>query len=239
MLTPVVVMGVVGLFLLRRRGHRAEAWTLGAVAIAYFVYNIGYWQPFGGGTPGPRFLMPALPFVAVGFASAYRRFPATTLALAVPSGLWMLAASITYPLLGDQGTTAWVSDLGSGTLEHTLLTVLGLHPAWYAIIPVLLAVGAAVAFAVAATPRATQPHPRDFALALGSLGAWVVVSTFGPSITDDAVTPLGSGWRSLIIVGIGLAAALAVVAALWLRRPGPEPVPGPVGSRLALSDPSS
>ena len=102
-LTPVLVMAVVGIVLMRRRGHRAEAWTIAAVAIAYFVYNVGYWQPFGGGTPGPRFLIPALPFVALGLAFAYRRFPATTLALAIPSGIWMVAARLTYPLLGDPG----------------------------------------------------------------------------------------------------------------------------------------
>lgn len=238
-LTPVVVMGVVGIVLLHRRGHRAEAWTIAGVAIAYFFYNSGYWQPYGGGTPGPRFLIPALPFVAIGFASAYRRFPATTLALAIPSGIWMLVASLTYPLLGDQGTTAWVSDLGDGTLEHTLLTVLGLHPAWYAAIPVLLGVLGAVAFAVAATPAATERHPRDTALALGGLAAWVACSTLGPSLTYDEVTPLGSGWRSFIVVGIGLVAALLAVAQLSLRRRRSEPAPSGVGSRLALGDRSS
>ena len=38
-LTPVIVMAVVGVVLMRRRGHRAEARTIAAVAIAYFIYN--------------------------------------------------------------------------------------------------------------------------------------------------------------------------------------------------------
>ena len=46
-----------------------------AVAAAYFVYNAGYWLPFGGGTPGPRFLIPMLPFLALGLAVAWRRWP--------------------------------------------------------------------------------------------------------------------------------------------------------------------
>src|SRR3954466_8468025 len=80
-LAPVLVMGVVGIVLLRRRGHRAEAWVIGGLAVAYLVYNSGYWLPYGGGTPGPRFLMPVLPFLALPLALAYKRFPLTTFAL--------------------------------------------------------------------------------------------------------------------------------------------------------------
>ena len=52
----------------------------------------------GGGTPGPRFLMPIVPYLALPLALAYRRFPVTTLALAVPSALFMLTATLTFPL---------------------------------------------------------------------------------------------------------------------------------------------
>ncbi len=71
-------MAVVGVFMMRR-DHRAEANTILAIAAVYFIYNSGYWLPFGGGTPGPRFLIPALPFVAIGLAYAYKRLPALTL----------------------------------------------------------------------------------------------------------------------------------------------------------------
>ena len=64
-LTPVVVMGIVGTVLLYRRGMKAEALTITAIALAYFIYDTGYWLPFGGGTPGPRFLIPLLPFLGV------------------------------------------------------------------------------------------------------------------------------------------------------------------------------
>ena len=238
-LTPVLVMAVVGIVLMRRRGHRAEAWTIAAVAIVYCLYNVGYWQPYGGGTPGPRFLIPALPFVAIGFAFAYRRFPATTLALAVPSGIWMVAASLTYPLLGLQGTNIWVTDLGSGILEHTVLTVLGVHPNWIAMLPVLLAIGGAIAFAVLATPRTVTQHPRDARLALGALGAWVVVSIFGPSISSDPVTPLDGGANSFVLIAIGALAALAALAQLWFRRSRSEEATGSPLSRLALGDRTS
>ena len=49
---PVLVMGVVGVIAMRKRGYRAEAAVIGAVTALYFLYNSGYWQPLGGGTPG-------------------------------------------------------------------------------------------------------------------------------------------------------------------------------------------
>ena len=47
-------MAVVGVVSIKRRGWRAEANVVLAIAIAFFVYNSGYWLPLGGGSPGPR-----------------------------------------------------------------------------------------------------------------------------------------------------------------------------------------
>jgi len=80
-LAPVLVVAIAGVVALRRDGrHRAEANVIIAIALAYFVYNAGYWLPLGGGSPGPRFLIPILPFLALGLAVAWRRWPAVTLA---------------------------------------------------------------------------------------------------------------------------------------------------------------
>ncbi len=236
-LTPVLVMAVVGIFLMRRR-HRAEAWTIAGVALAYFLYNAGYWQPYGGGTPGPRFLIPALPFVAVGLAFAYRRFPATTLALAIPSTLWMVIASVTYPLVGEQGSNLWVDWLREGQVEHTLLTVIGVRSNWLALLPVLAAIGAAVWFAALATPRAVVER-TDFRLALAAVGGWLVVSAFGPTLAENPVTPIDGGSISFLVIGVGGACALAAVATLRYRSlERPEPGAPAIGE-LALGDRSS
>jgi hypothetical protein len=236
-LTPVLVLAAVGVVLMHRRGHRAEALTIGGVALAYFLYDSAYWQPYGGGTPGPRFLIPMLPFLALGLAFAYRRLPATTLALAIPSALCMLAASLTYPLIGEQGSGLWVDWLADSRLEHTLATAVGVHPNWLAAMLPLLFVARAVAFAVAATPR-TVVVERDLTLAAGALAAWVFVGILGPSVSADP-TPTLDDPSALWLFGGG-AAASAVVLALLRRRVRREPAePTAVRGRFAFGDQSS
>jgi hypothetical protein len=214
-LTPVLVMGLVGAVAMRKRGHRAEATVIGAVAALYFLYNSGYWQPMGGGTPGPRFLIPTLPFCALGLATAYRRYPAITLGLAIPSALAMLAGALTYPLLGDGGTATWISWLAQGSLEHTLLTAFGVTNAWLAILPVLAALAAAVTFAALATPAVRL---GGIAPAMYAVVAWSLVAIVGPTIAGDPITPLHNGSAALVLVAAGVAASLGTLLALRYRE---------------------
>ncbi len=212
-LTPVLAMGIVGAILMRRSGRRAEAAVIAAATAVFLLYNAAYWQPLGGGTPGPRFLIPILPFLALGLAPAYRRHPALTLGLAIPSALTMLAGTLTYPLLGDGGTTTWVSWLVDGNLEHTLLTAFGVTNAWLAVLPVVAALAAAVALAARATPRVALGGIRG---ALWALVAWTAVSIVAPTIAGDPVTPLHRGYAALALVGA--AAAVSALVLLTLRR---------------------
>jgi hypothetical protein len=217
-LTPVIVMAVVGIVLMYQRGRRTEALTIGGIAAAYLLYNAAYWQPLGGGAPGPRFMLPTLPFLALGLAYAYRAYPATTVALAVPSVVSMLVATITYPLVGYEGPAEWIDRFASSELEHTVLTVLGAQSNWVAVVPVVLAVGAALALAARATP---WPHSagHDVRLALGALAAWAVLFAVGPTITNDPVTPLDGGETAFWVPGVALPLALAALAGL---RYGPS-----------------
>jgi hypothetical protein len=204
-LTPVLAVAVVGAVLMRQGDRRAEANVALAVIAVFFLYNCGYWLPFGGGTPGPRFLIPALPFAALGLAVAYKRLPALTLAMAIPSFLLMLVGSMTFPLIGQNGTGTWATELGHGILEHTLLTVLGVANGWLAAAPVAVAVAVAIAFAARATPHARL---RDLRLAMGALLGWIVVSAIGPTIAGDPVTPLHHGSPAFaLIAGSALASA--------------------------------
>ena len=226
-LTPVLAMGVVGAIMMRGRGRQAEAAVIGAVGISYFLYNAGYWLPFGGGSPGPRFLIPALPFLAIGLAPAYRRLPTLTLALAIPSVTFMLAGALTFPLIGENGTGTWANQLGSGALEHTVLTVLGVHNGWLAVAPLLAAVIAAIAFCSLATPRF---RTEDMRPAVAALLAWAVVAVVGPSVAGDPIVPLDEDRAALTLVALALAASATALLAAPLPGASREPrnrAPGP------------
>jgi len=166
--TPIVIMGTLGTVLLWRRGRRAEASVIAAVVAAYFVYDSGYWLPMGGGSPGPRFLIPALPFLALGTALAWRRWPGPTLALAVPSAVTMSAAAITYPLVTFGHTSDWTQRIDAANFQHTVLSLFGLDNGWPAVAPVLAAFLAAAVLAWRSAPR----------LRVG-LSGWVVLGAWG------------------------------------------------------------
>lgn len=232
-ITPVIAVAVAGVMLMRRGRFRTEANVIAAIAAVYFLYNAGYWLTFGGGTPGPRFLIPALPFVALGLAPAYRRWPAVTLALAIPSAVFMVSAALVYPLLGEQGPGTWLEFIWDGRFEHTLATVLGVSNAWVAIAPVVLLLGASVWFALKATPVSAVGDLRP---ALALLAAWAVVSVLGPSLAGDKATPLDGDPNAIWLVAIGATLSLLGLALLHLRGGGTEVVDDHPGE-LPAGDP--
>jgi hypothetical protein len=112
-ITPVLVCAVAALVPLYRRGWRREALLVGGLALAILVYNAGYDVPFGGDSPGPRFLIAILPFLAVPLALAWELWPRVTLALSLVSALYAVGVTLTGPLqafgwewLGDLPGTA-------------------------------------------------------------------------------------------------------------------------------------
>jgi hypothetical protein len=235
-LTPVIAAAVAGLVIMWRRGERRpEVAANAAVGLVYFVYNSGYWLAFGGGSPGPRFLIPALPFVALGLATAYRRLPAITLGLAIPSFVMMGAAAISFPLLGEQGPGEWADFIEDGHLEHTLLTALGVTNAWLAIAPVAAAAAGAIAFAVAATP---STRTTGLGAAAACVVAWAAIAIAGPTIAGDKNTPLGSDTDALALIALGAGISLLVLGLLGLRRRSAQPEL-PLSGEPALGGPSS
>src|SRR5205085_4937756 len=160
-LGPVVAAGAAGAVLLYRRGRRAEALALGGVAVAFVLYDAGFWGQFGGWGPGPRYSVPMLPFLAVPLGLAWRRAPATTGVLAVASAAIMVAATATLPLLpndpgiGRHGDVAhpsvWAHRLADGRFTRTVASAAGLGRGWIGILPFALLVLAAVVLAAVTT----------------------------------------------------------------------------------------
>jgi len=183
-LAPILLLSLVGIVLLARRGLRAEAYTITGVALAYLLYNAGYFLPFGGEVPGPRFLISALPFLGVPLALVFRRMPGPAIALALASAVVMATATITDPLIENEADTGlWGPALAGGEFQQTILSAAGLTEGWLAAAPFVLLVGAAVALAgVAAGSERLALSPRQAGLGIAAVAAWAVFAVLGPSV---------------------------------------------------------
>ncbi len=202
--TPVVLAGAAGLFLLWKKGRRREAALAGFLAAAFVVYNSGYATPFGGGTPGPRFLIPMLPFLALGFATAYRAWPWETIALAVPSGVLMLGMTATDPIRAV--TWKWVERVWDGTFAGS-----GVWPK----LPLAACVLAAVILCVRATPLG-RPTPAQAAGAALTLALYVAVALAGPRLVGTRPIVL------LLLLALSFGAVAAWHYRPWFPRRAPE-----------------
>jgi len=93
--SPILVAAAVGLVLVGRR-YGPEALVCALVAIIFIAANCSYYLPYGGTSPGPRFLTPMLPFLAVGLGPVFARWWAATTALAVASVAATTALTLTW-----------------------------------------------------------------------------------------------------------------------------------------------
>jgi hypothetical protein len=241
-LSPVLAMGAVGTVLLYRRGHRAEALTIAGICVCYLGYNAGYYLPFGGGSPGPRFLITILPFLAAPLAIAFKRFPGPTVALAAVSIVTSVTAAITHPLVGyETEVVIWARLLGKASFQPTIASAFGLGRGWGAIWPFFLAAGAGLALAVRAMPRMRLSRETLLAGALALL-AWALFAGLAPTVLgidhrgllsivkagDHAALHKGFGDYPLrTLAPIAAAFGLLALGAMALLRHEPGPPLGP------------
>jgi hypothetical protein len=145
-LMPVTLAAVVGLPLLARRARR-EAVLVGGIFAAVLLYNAAYYLPFGGGSPGPRFLVPVLPFLALPLGAILVRWPLATVAAFAVSAFWMIAATTAGPLLAeDLSPASWLGDIVD---EHELANSVFLNGRS----AVVLLAGVALVAVAVATPN--------------------------------------------------------------------------------------
>jgi hypothetical protein len=181
--TPVVAAAAAGTVLLWRRGLRSEAGLIATLTVVELIWNSAR-QPtafaIGGWSPGPRFLIPLLPFLCFALAPALRRRPATVGALALVSAAVMVVATSAEPLLSNDDTRHWLSRIGHGNFTATVVSLGGVGHGWLAIIPFYALVLVAAAAAIAATRLPVER--RDLATAAAAIVAWLLVEHGAPEL---------------------------------------------------------
>jgi hypothetical protein len=122
--SPVCAVAALGIVLLWRRGLRAEALVAGGVAALFVLVDAGYFLPYGGGTPGPRFLGASLPFLALGLPHALARFRLPVLALGLISIVTMTVQALSW---GVRRTLDTAYLPGKNDVMATVWFLLGAH----------------------------------------------------------------------------------------------------------------
>jgi hypothetical protein len=157
--TPIVAVGLWGLVHLLRR-ERDEGVVVSATVVAGFLLlQAGWVNAWGGGGPGPRYVIPMLPFLAIGVAAIWSTIPATVGRWVVGISLAsMLAASFADHLI-DHGGLLLISSLSELVAE-------GPNPTGWTVLfgPVGWVVhGLTVAGALAVLAKAASSAPTPLA----------------------------------------------------------------------------
>lgn len=157
--TPIVLVALVGAIVVARTPGpwRADA----AVGLASFVALVcvqagGSMPPWGGESPGPRYVVAAMPFLVVPLTAVWARCrPLTPLVAAWSIGV-MLMPTFTQPLLAEEASAipTWLRLVGRGEFAPTILSMAG------GIFGALIHVGAILVAVVHLARVSTQPPDR-------------------------------------------------------------------------------
>ncbi|MCC7369112.1 MAG: hypothetical protein IT306_11855 [Chloroflexi bacterium] len=173
-LSPVLLFGIVGLALmLRDRGSWPEglvcAWSVGSFVA--FNSSSGMWS--GGFGVGPRYLVPMLPFLAVGIGVALARFGQVRLvqALFAVTVAWSLVAVWSMTIGGQafpgfEPYPLWMHSwpaLLAGDVARNLGTLAGLR-GWWSLAPLAVLGGLLLAVGFGRTAATEAVHVPSRAL---------------------------------------------------------------------------
>jgi hypothetical protein len=191
-LSPWLLFAPLGLWAARRPDVRREVVLCASIVLMYLVSNAGYHEPLGGWSPGPRFLITALPFATILVALAPRILRPVILILAACSVALVTVATATMPnaptKAKDPLIEFWLPRLMTGyPAETTAWLYWGLHGS-----QPLLILGLAATIAVAAlwaTARPTRLASGLAGVGIGTLG--LLLAAFGLPV--DLAGSLGLG----------------------------------------------
>jgi len=174
-----------------------------------------------------------IPFLAVGLALSFRRFPAVTIGLAAVSAACMAIPTTVKPFVSGEGDTGqWMRLLEHNDFQGTVVTLTGTQ-GWVTAVPFVALIVAAAVLAAAASPRARLAW-RSLAGAVAAVGAWTALAIFAPRVlridhhaelkivAAGDPTAVHEKYGShpishLALVALGIALIALVVAAVWSR----------------------
>jgi hypothetical protein len=206
--TPIVVLGLVGLVLLIRSRFRTEGIVCASIVAVQVILDSGYYTSsisaaFGGFNITSRYLIPALPFLGVATVCALRRFPLVALGLGIVSAAIVAAATATHAAASYDGK--WLQRVRAG--DFSPLGWAGV-PDWRAAVPFVLFIAVALVATALVLPR-VEMRPRDLVVAALVLVAWAAVA-----VLDRSPWPMLTQAR--MVNGLDAFALVALVGALLL-----------------------
>ena len=161
-LSPLLLLATWGLFVgLRDPSTRNLHGLCLMVCLYFWLLNAGYYMWDGGASAGPRHMVPALGFLALGLGPAFARVPKATVVVAGLSVLQAMLLAAASPEVAQHGDPLWEFALGhllearpSATTRHTNLGLLLGLPGPLSVLPLL----AGIAWA-ALQLRSERPAP--------------------------------------------------------------------------------
>ena len=144
--SPIMIMSLPGLIELLKK-ERAIAVMILAATMVILLQVSAFYSAFGGNSFGPRYLSPALPFIALAAAYGVKRWPEPGLVLAVVSMVMtLLVTAIAIDPPADVLTPAqsfYLVRLQASRFADNLGTLIGLPIVVSLVIPLLLPIAAA------------------------------------------------------------------------------------------------
>jgi hypothetical protein len=144
-LTPICALAVAGavIAIVQHPSIRRDA-VVGLVILGTMWLMSAGIDGYGGASPGPRYLIPAVPFLAIPLAEAWSRLPKLCTAAALVGAVPMIAATMTAPLVDTDFTQSlryWLDRVGGGDVSRSVPGELLGDWALYAIVTAGLACG--------------------------------------------------------------------------------------------------